>query len=310
MRGIVLAGGTGSRLWPATFAVSKQLVPVYDKPMIYYPLSTLLSSGIKDILIVSTAQDTPVYQRLLADGGQWGISLSYAVQATPEGIADAFIIGSEFIGSHSCALVLGDNIFCGAGLSKSLRKAATLKKGAQIYACQVDDPCRYGVVNLGRNGKAADLEEKPMRPKTGYAVTGLYFYDNTVVGRARSLTPSGRNELEITDLNRTYLDDDTLRVEVLGQDVTWLDMGTPDSLMQAARYVETVSKSQQVRPGCPEEVCWRMGYIDDGQLEKLADELRGTGYGRYLAGLPGRKTATERQQESGRASAMNGSRPL
>ncbi len=285
MRGIVLAGGTGSRLRPATFAVSKQLVPVYDKPMVYYPLTTLLSSGIKDILIVSTPQDTPAYQRLLGDGGQWGISLSYAVQATPEGIADAFLLGSEFIGNHSCALALGDNIFCGAGLSESLRKAATLKKGAQIYACRVPDPGRYGVVSLDRNGKAVHLEEKPARPKTGYAVPGLYFYDNTVVGRARSLVPSGRNELEITDLNRTYLDDDTLRVEVLGQDVTWLDMGAPDSLMQAARHVETVSKSREIRPGCPEEVCWRMGYIDDGQLGKLADELRDTGYGRYLTGL-------------------------
>ena len=292
MRGIVLAGGTGSRLRPVTFAVSKQLVPVYDKPMIYYPLSALLLSGIKDILIVSTPQDTPAYQRLLADGGKWGISLSYAVQATPEGIADAFIIGSEFIGNHSCALALGDNIFCGAGLSESLHKAATLKKGAQIYACQVDDPCHYGVVTLDRNGKAVDLGEKPTQTRTGYAVTGLYFYDNTVVGRARSLTPSGRNELEITDLNRTYLNDDTLLVEVLGQDVTWLDMGTPDSLMEAARYVEAVSKNQGIRPGCPEEVCWRMGYIDDEQLEKLAGELPGTGYGCYLAGLPGRKTAT------------------
>ncbi len=307
MRGIVLAGGTGSRLWPATFAVSKQLVPVYDKPMVYYPLSVLLLSGIKDILIISTPLDTPAYQRLLADGGQWGISLSYAVQATPEGIADAFVIGSEFIGNHSCALTLGDNLFHGAGLTEILCKASTLKKGAQIFACRVDDPCRYGVVTLDKNGKAVDLEEKPVEPKSGYAVTGLYFYDNTVVGRARSLNPSERNELEITDLNRTYLDDDALRVEVLGQDVAWLDMGAPDSLMEAARYVEALVKNQGTRPGCPEEICWRMGHIDDQQLEKLADELQGTGYGRYLAGLPDRKTAAT---ASSGPDAVRGNRPL
>ncbi len=299
MRGIVLAGGTGSRLWPATLAVSKQLVPVYDKPMIYYPLSALLLSGIRDILIVSTPQDTPVYQRLLADGSQWGISLSYAVQSVPAGIADAFLTGCEFVGNHGCALALGDNIFHGAGLSESLRKAATLKKGAQIYACRVDDPGRYGVVSLDSNGKAIELEEKPARPKTGYAVTGLYFYDNTVVERARSLTPSARNELEITDLNRTWLDDDALRVEVLGPDVVWLDVGTLDSLMQAARTVEAITKNQGVRPGCPEEVCWRMGYMDDEQLGILAAELQGSGYGRYLAGLPGRKSEARASQESG-----------
>jgi len=285
MRGIVLAGGTGSRLRPATIAVSKQLAPVYDKPMVYYPLTVLLLAGIKDILIVSTPQDMPAYQRLLADGGQWGINLSYAVQATPEGIADAFLCGSEFIGNQGCALVLGDNIFHGASLAGSLGKASNLKKGAQVYACRVDDPGRYGVVSLDSNGKAIRLEEKPARLKTGYAVTGLYFYDNTVVGRARSLTPSGRNELEITDLNRTYLDDDRLRVEVLGQDVVWLDMGTPDSLTAAAGTVAAITKNQGVRPGCPEEVCWRMGHIDDQQLAKLARELHHTGYGSYLEGL-------------------------
>ncbi len=285
MRGIVLAGGTGSRLRPATIAVSKQLVPVYDKPMVYYPLTVLLLAGIKDILIVSTPQDTPAYQRLLADGGQWGINLSYAVQATPEGIADAFLCGSEFIGNQGCALALGDNIFHGASLAESLRKASNLKKGAQVYACRVDNPGRYGVVSLDSNGKAIRLEEKPARLKTGYAVTGLYFYDNTVVGRARSLTPSERNELEITDLNRTYLDDDRLRVEVLGQDVVWLDTGTPDSLIAAAGTVAAITKNQGVRPGCPEEVCWRMGHIDDQQLAKLAHELHHTGYGSYLSGL-------------------------
>ncbi len=285
MRGIVLAGGTGSRLRPATVAVSKQLVPVYDKPMVYYPLTVLLLAGIKDILIVSTPQDTPAYQRLLADGGQWGINLSYAVQATPDGIADAFLCGSEFIGNQGCALALGDNIFHGDSLAESLRKASNLKKGAQVYACRVDDSGRYGVVSLDSNGKAIRLEEKPARLKAGYAVTGLYFYDNTVVGRARSLTPSGRNELEITDLNRTYLDDDRLRVEVLGQDVVWLDMGTPDSLIAAAGTVAAITKNQGVRPGCPEEACWRMGHIDDQQLAKLAHELHHTGYGSYLSGL-------------------------
>ncbi len=309
MRGIVLAGGTGSRLRPATFAVSKQLVPVYDTPMVYYPLSALLLSGIKDILVVSTPQDTPAYQRLLTDGGQWGINLSYAVQATPEGIADAFIIGSEFIGNHGCALALGDNIFHGAGLAESLRKASTLKKGAQIYACRVDNHGRYGVVTLDGNGKAVELEEKPIGVKAGYAVTGLYFYDNTVAGRARLLTPSARNELEITDLNRAYLDDSALRVEVLGPDVFWRDMGAPDSLMEAAGYVEAITKNQGVRPGCLEEICWRMGHIDDEQLEKLADGLQGSGYGRYLAGLPGRKDAVTVSPQSGSV-RMNRNRPL
>ena len=292
MRGIILAGGTGSRLWPATLAVPKSLVLVYDKPMIYYPLSALLVCGITDMLIISSARDMPVYQRLLNDGSQWGVSFSYAVQAVPEGIADAFIIGSGFIGNHSCALALGDNIFYGVGLPESLRKSGALKKGAQVYACRVDDPRGYGVVTLDSGGKAIGLEEKPARPKSAYAVTGLYFYDNTVARRARSLTPSARNELEITDLNRSYLVDGALRVEVLSENVMWMDMGAPDSLVQAARYVETITKKQGARPGCPEEVCWRMGYIDDGQLAKLADELPGTGYGCYLAGLAGGKSTT------------------
>ncbi len=291
MKGIVLAGGTGSRLRPATLAISKPLVPVYDQPMVYYPLSALLLCGIKNILVISTAQDTPAYQRLLADGDKWGISVSYAVQEIPAGTADALIIGSEFIGNDRCALALGDNIFHGGGLTESLRKAATLKQGALIYACRVDDSGRYGVVTLDRNGNAVALEEKPAMPKAGYAVTGLYFYDNTVVGRARSLVPSLRGELEITDLNRTYLDEHALRVEVLGEDVTWIDMGTPDTLMEAARYVEAVVKNKGARPCCPEEICWRMGHIDHEQLARLANELQGTGYGCYLAGLSSREGA-------------------
>ncbi len=291
MRGIVLAEGTGSRLWPVTLAVSKQLVPVYDKPMIYYPLSTLLLSGIKDILIVSTPQDTPGYQRLLSDGSKWGISLSYAVQAKSNSLAEAFIAGSEFIGNNHCASVLGNNIFYGPGLSESLHKVANLKKGAQIFACQVDAPGPYGVVVIDKNGKACDLEENPMQPESGYAVTGLCFYDDTVAERARSLTTSGRNQLGITGLNRTYLDDGTLSVELFNQDMTWLDMDTHSSILDAARFVEAIEKRQGIKICCPEEVCWRMGYIDDGQLEKLADEFRNNKYGYYLAGLPDSKAA-------------------
>lgn len=280
-----MAGGCGSRLWPSTFAVSKQLIPVYDKPMIYYPLSVLLLSGIKDVLIISTPQDTPGFQQLLGDGGKWGINLSYAVQAKPEGLAQTFTIGSEFIGNSHCALALGDNIFYGPHLSEKLQNAAALKKGAYIFACRVNDPERYGVVVFDKSSRVCGLEEKPVQPKSGYAVTGLYFYDDTVTQRARSLMPSDRNELEITDLNRTYLDDGTLFVEVLDTDVTWLDAGTHDSLLDAARFVETIERHHGMKVGCPEEVCWRMGYIDDGQLEKLADEFRNNEYGCYLAGL-------------------------
>ncbi len=282
MRGIILAGGSGSRLWPVTLAVSKQLIPVYDKPMIYYPLSVLLLAGIRDILVISTPQDTPRFQQLLGDGERWGINLSYAVQPSPDGLAQAFIIGSEFIGSHTAALVLGDNIFHGHHLSESLQNAASLEKGARVFAYQVHDPERYGVVAFDRDGRAYDLEEKPARPKSRYAVTGLYFYDNTVAERARALKPSKRGELEITDLNRTYLEEGTLGVEVFSRGMAWLDTGTHDSLLDAAKFIETIETRQGMKVCCPEEICWRQGYIDDSRLESLADELSKNAYGQYL----------------------------
>jgi glucose-1-phosphate thymidylyltransferase len=285
VRGIILAGGSGSRLWPVTLAVSKQLIPVYDKPMIYYPLSVLLLAGIRDILIISTPQDTPRFQQLLGDGERWGVNLSYAVQPSPDGLAQAFIIGSEFIGAHPAALVLGDNIFYGHHLTESLQHAATLKKGARVFAYQVHDPERYGVVAFDHDGKAYDLEEKPAQPKSRYAVTGLYFYDNTVAERARELKPSPRGELEITDLNRTYLDEGTLGVEVLSRGMAWLDTGTHDSLLDAAKFIETIETRQGMKVCCPEEICWRQGYIDDRQLETLAGELSKNEYGQYLLRL-------------------------
>ena len=282
MRGIILAGGSGSRLWPVTLAVSKQLIPVYDKPMIYYPLSALLLAGIRDILIISTPQDTPRFEQLLGDGSQWGINLSYAVQASPDGLAQAFIIGSEFIGSHPSALVLGDNIFHGHQLSETLQSAASLTRGARVFAYGVTDPERYGVVAFDDSGKAYDLEEKPAVPKSRYAVTGLYFYDNTVADRAKALKPSPRGELEITDLNRSYLDDGSLSVEVFGRGMAWLDTGTHDSLLDAAKFIETIEKRQGMKVCCPEEICWRQGYIDDQSLEKLASDLSKNEYGQYL----------------------------
>ena len=285
MRGIVLAGGSGSRLWPVTLAVSKQLIPVYDKPMIYYPLSALLLAGIQDILIISTPEDTPRFQQLLGDGNRWGVNISYAVQPSPDGLAQAFVIGSEFIGAHNAALVLGDNIFYGHQLSESLQNAARLNKGARIFAYGVNDPERYGVVAFNGQGKAYVLEEKPENPKSRFAVTGLYFYDNTVAERARSLKPSARGELEITDLNKTYLDDGTLEVEVFSRGMAWLDTGTYDSLLDAAKFIETIEKRQGMKICCPEEICWRQGYIDDGQLEMLADELIKNEYGQYLKRL-------------------------
>lgn len=285
MRGIILAGGSGSRLWPVTLSVSKQLIPVYDKPMIYYPLSTLLLAGIREILIISTPQDTPRFQQLLGDGSRWGINLSYAVQPSPDGLAQAFIIGSEFIGSHPAALVLGDNIFYGHHLTESLQNAASLEKGARVFAYQVNDPERYGVVAFDDNGKAYDLEEKPTAPKSRFAVTGLYFYDNTVAERARALQPSPRGELEITDLNRTYLDQGTLGVEVFSRGMAWLDTGTHDSLLDAAKFIETIEKRQGMKVCCPEEICWRQGFIDNDALESLASELSKNEYGQYLLRL-------------------------
>ena len=282
MRGLILAGGSGSRLWPVTLAVSKQLIPVYDKPMIYYPLSVLLLAGIKDILVISTPQDTPRFQQLLGDGAKWGINLSYAVQPSPDGLAQAFILGSEFIGNQNCALILGDNIFYGHHLTESMQSAASLKKGARVFAYQVHDPERYGVVAFDDKGKAYDLEEKPVVPKSRYAVTGLYFYDSTVTERALSLKPSVRGELEITDLNRTYLEQGTLTVEVLNRGMAWLDTGTYDSLLDAAKFIETIEKRQGMKVCCPEEICWRMGNIDDAQLEVLADEFKNNDYGKYL----------------------------
>ncbi|MGB5705557.1 MAG: glucose-1-phosphate thymidylyltransferase RfbA [Arenicellales bacterium] len=285
MRGIILAGGSGSRLWPITLAVSKQLIPVYDKPMIYYPLSVLLLSNIRDILIISTPQDTPRFQQLLGDGERWGLNLSYAVQPSPDGLAQAFIIGSEFIGAHPAALVLGDNIFYGHHLSESLQNASALKKGARVFAYQVNDPQRYGVVAFDDKGNAYDLEEKPKKPKSRYAVTGLYFYDNTVSDRARELKPSARGELEITDLNRSYLDEGALGVEVFSRGMAWLDTGTHDSLLDASKFIETIEKRQGMKICCPEEICWRQGYINDQQLESLAQELIKNEYGQYLLRL-------------------------
>ena len=285
MRGLLLAGGSGTRLSPLTRVVSKQLLPVYDKPMIYYPLSVLMLAGIRDILVISTPLDTPSYERLLGDGSQWGINISYAIQAAPEGIAQAFILGAEFIGAANCSLVLGDNIFYGAHFSERLRRAAMLKKGGRVFAYPVHDPERYGVVSFDEEGTAVDLEEKPKHAKSRYAVTGLYFYDNQVVDIARSLVPSERGELEITDVNQHYLDRGELTVEVLGRGMAWLDTGTHDSLLQASNFIEAIESRQGMKVACPEEIAFGMNYIDREQLNALISNMGDTGYADYLRNL-------------------------
>ncbi len=284
-RGIILAGGSGTRLWPVTHSVSKQLLPVYDKPMIYYPLSILLLSGIRDILIISTPQDTPRFEQLLGDGSAWGINLSYAIQPSPDGLAQAFVIGSEFIGNAPSTLILGDNLFYGHHLSDLLQSASNRTDGATVFAYPVQDPERYGVVAFDDSGKAVDLEEKPTNPKSHYAVTGLYFYDNDVVDIARNIEPSARGELEITDVNKVYLDRDKLSVEVMGRGMAWLDTGTHDSLLEAASFIATIEKRQGMKVCSPEEISWRMGYIDDETLLKLAEPMSKNGYGQYLQRL-------------------------
>ncbi len=284
MKGIILAGGLGTRLYPLTLAVSKQLMPVYDKPMIYYPLSTLLSAGIRDILLISTPHDLPNFEKLLGDGSEIGCNFSYVPQHVPNGLAQAFVLGADFIGNDNASLILGDNIFYGAGLERQLQ-ASTKPNGGVIFAYQVADPERYGVVEFDSHFKAISIEEKPQKPKSNYAVPGLYFYDNSVVDVARNLKPSARGEYEITDVNKYYLDQGKLHVEVLGRGTAWLDTGTHKSLMQAGQFIEVIEDRQGLKIGCIEEVAWQMGFIDDAQLESLGHKYLKSGYGEYLLGL-------------------------
>ncbi len=281
-RGIILAGGSGTRLHPLTISVSKQLMPVYDKPMIYYPLSTLMLAGIRDVLIITTPRDQQAFQSLLGDGQQWGLSLSYAAQPSPDGLAQAFVIGERFIGSNPVSLILGDNIYYGHGVPATLQNCATKDRGATVFGYFVRDPERYGVVSFSADGQVVDIEEKPKKPKSNYAVTGLYFYDNDVVSIAKEIPPSARGEYEITDVNKAYLQRGDLRVELLGRGTAWLDTGTHDSLLAAANFIEVVEQRQGLKIACPEEIAFRMRYIDAEQLARLAAPLSKNGYGRYL----------------------------
>ncbi|MDN4847517.1 glucose-1-phosphate thymidylyltransferase RfbA [Ligilactobacillus salivarius] len=285
MKGIILAGGSGTRLYPITKGISKQLIPIYDKPMIYYPLSTLMLAGITDILVISTPEYTPLFEQLLGDGSEWGISLTYKVQEKPNGLAEAFILGADFIGDDSVCLILGDNIYYGSGLSKLVQEAAQKTNGATVFGYHVNDPERFGVVDFDSNMKALSIEEKPKKPKSNYAVTGLYFYDNTVVEKAKNLKPSDRGELEITDINKLYLDEGKLDVKLMGRGYAWLDTGTHDSMMEAASFIATIQKRQNLKVACLEEIAYRMGYINKEKLVELAQPMKKNDYGQYLLRL-------------------------